>query len=362
MSVSLAPTGTHPHLINDQHVALARFSRYLNHYHRLPRSTLKTVYKQEKTETLVGAIQEIVQPGAGCPVFCVHEDLVSFLYRNRLRLESRLAIPENPILDIIDKYRFAQAMQQIGLHTPRTYLLTEFDADLLSSGAYLCKGRMGNRFRNFSSLKGMQVCNRRDMDDIHSRIDGHMATSDVLVQEKLHQNDKVMSCCGFSVHGELVRHFQYVKLRQHPDEFGTGTFLKSIFNDQLLKASCRIIKHFSYTGIFEIEFLRDDDRWVVLEMNPRTWKSIHFATLCGQNMCAAYADYCLRGSVPEPKLDFDAGKTWVDLGTDIPMLFKSRSWKNHGYGKNTYFCVLNPQDPLPFIMEVLLAPFIALQL
>jgi predicted ATP-grasp superfamily ATP-dependent carboligase len=206
----------------------------------------------------------------------------------------------------------------------------------------------------------MQVRGWRDLESIRSRIDGYMAVSDVLVQEKLRQNDEVMSCCGFSVHGELVRHFQYVKLRQHPDEFGTGTFLKSIYNDQLLAISRKIIKHFDYTGIFEIEFLRNGDQWVVLEMNPRTWKSIHFATLCGQNMCTAYADYCRTGSVPETELDFETGKTWVDLGTDIPMLFKNRSWAHAGYSRDTYFCVLSSSDPLPFIMEIILSPFIAM--
>jgi predicted ATP-grasp superfamily ATP-dependent carboligase len=158
----------------------------------------------------------------------------------------------------------------------------------------------------------------------------------------------------------LVRHFQYVKLRQHPDEFGTGTFLKSIHNDRLLDISRKIIRHFTYNGIFEIEFLRDEDRWLVLEMNPRTWKSIHFATLCGQNICLAYADYCRTGRVPEPEMSFKVGKTWVDLGKDIPMLLKKGAWSKAGYNRDTYCCVLSSSDPLPFIMEIILSPLIAL--
>ena len=119
---SLAPVDADTHLVNDHHVALARFSRHLNHYHRLPKGTLKNVYLSEYTKQLIAAIREIVPPGARWPVFCVHEDLVHFLHRNRPCLQDLLTIPENPILDIIDKYRFSQAMQQLGLRTPQDLL------------------------------------------------------------------------------------------------------------------------------------------------------------------------------------------------------------------------------------------------
>ena len=357
---SLGTPGVKLHLINDREIALARFSRHLSRYHRLPRQTLRDVYIRENTNRLVAYIRELVPEGARWPVFCINEDLVNFLHCNRKSLKDRLSIPANPITDIIDKYRFARHIRELGIDSPQTYLLSDFDPARLESGAYLCKGRLGNRFRNLSRLKGMHVGDVRGLESIRKTIEGEMSPEDVLVQEKLPKNDAVVSCCGFSVDGHLFCHFQYVKLRQHPDEFGTGTFLKSIYDERLLDISRRIIGHFGYTGIFEIEFLRDGDRYTVIEMNPRTWKSIHFATLCGQNMCAAYAGYCRSGSVLEPELDFEVGKTWVDLGTDIPMLFKNRSWAHAGYNRDTFYCVLSLKDPGPFMAEILLAPFIAL--
>jgi hypothetical protein len=77
-------------------------------------------------------------------------------------------------------------------------------------------------------------------------------------------------------------------------------------------------------------------------------------------MCTAYANYCRNGSVPEPELGFDVGKAWADLGTDIPMVIKNRSWRRPGYDKDTFFCVLNRKDPLPFIAGIALAPLIKL--
>ncbi|MCK5607639.1 hypothetical protein KAR91_37490 [Candidatus Pacearchaeota archaeon] len=358
---SLSGTGAEVHMVNDQQIALARFSRYLTRYHFLKRNTLKAIYRPENAERLLVFIHQLIPKGGRWPVFCVNEDLVYFLHQNRDAFEDRLGIPSNPILSIIDKYQFAKEMKKLGINTPKTYLLSSFDQDLLKKGPYLCKGRIGNRFRNVTSLKGMQVHDHSDLESIRLAIRSDHVADDILVQEKLQCNDKVLSSCGSSVKGELICHFQYVKLRQHPDEFGTGTFLKSIRNPDILEQTLKIISHFSYTGIFEIEFIKDEgDQYVVIEMNPRTWKSIHFATLCGQNMCATYVDYISRGITPDKNFDYAIDKTWVDLGTDIPMLIKNRQWVHPGYDKNTFFCVLDQKDPLPFLMEIFMAPFISL--
>lgn len=358
---SLSGTGAKVHLVNDQQIALARFSRYLTRYHFLKRNTLKAIYRPKNAERLLAFIHQLIPKGAGWPVFCVNEDLVYFLHQNRDAFEDRLGIPPNPILSIIDKYQFAKEMEKLGINTPKTYLLSNFDQDLLKKGPYLCKGRIGNHFRNVTSLKGMQVHDHSDLESIQRAIRSDHVADDILVQEKLQCNDKVLSSCGSSVKGELICHFQYVKLRQHPDEFGTGTFLQSIRNDDITDLSKQIISHFSYTGVFEIEFVTDESgNYIVIEMNPRTWKSINFATDCRQNMCSAYCDYALKGIIPAKEFSYDVGKYWVDIGTDLPMLIKKRRFPD--YWKCRSFCVLSAKDPVPFMMEILLAPLIKLGL
>jgi len=358
---SLSGTGAKVHLVNDQQIALARFSRYLTGYHFLKRNTLKAIYRPENAERLLAFIHQLIPKGAGWPVFCVNEDLVYFLHQNRDAFEDRLGIPSNPILSIIDKYQFAKEMEKLGINTPKTYLLSSFDQDLLKKGPYLCKGRIGNHFRNVTSLKGLQVHDHSDLESIQRAIRCDHVADDILVQEKLQCNDKVLSSCGFSVKGELICHFQYVKLRQHPDEFGTGTFLKSIQDERLTEISLKILKHFSYTGIFEIEFIRDGDgSYNVLEINPRTWKSINYATDCGQNLCRAYCDYLIRGIMPDRNFNYEVGRYWVHLSTDVLMLLKNT--QRSGYKRNMSFCVLDARDPLPFLMETLLMPLILLKI
>ncbi len=351
-----------PVMLWDRIFSLSRFSRHLYAYRRVPRGTMSQVYDPVVSDALVAAIKRIVPEGEQWPVFTVHDDLVLFLHHNRKRLQDRLLIPDNNIPAIIDKYRFAQNLKSIEIDTPETILLSDFTRDQLKNGRhFVAKGRLGNRFRNISNRKGKILQSTRDLEALMTYVDDHVPHGDVIVQEKIETNQRVLSCCGLAIDGKIVRSFQYIKLRQHPDEFGTGTFLQSIQRDDLLAAAGRITGHFGYTGIFEIEFIqKPDGRLAVIEMNPRTWKSIHFAALCGQNLCAAYCDYLVQGTMPPENHRFEVGRTWVDIVTDLPQAVRQHGLKGIRYCRNTFHCVANVKDPLPFLVEILFSPLLAL--
>jgi predicted ATP-grasp superfamily ATP-dependent carboligase len=359
---SLRDTGYRVQMLNDKHVALGRFSRYITKYHKLPKQSLSYLHEAGKSAFLIDYLNEFSSSSKKCAIFCVDEDLVNFIYGNRQILSKRFIIPENNIKLITDKYLFSQAVDSLGFRVPVTSKLSDF-SEMPQNGEmkYIYKGRCGSKLKNLMSSKGAEIATNEALNHLRKSIYGKVEEHEVLIQEKIKRNQEVLSCCGLSINGELRRIFQYVKLRQHPDEFGTGTFLKSIHDDNITNISVRILEHFSYTGIFEIELIKDEDgEYIVLEMNPRTWKSINFATDCGQNMCSAFCDYLLKGVMPVKNLQYDVGRYWVDLGTDIPMLFKYRQFG--GYRRCSSFCVLDVKDPLPFIMEIILAPLIMLNI
>ena len=359
---SLQETQVRKLLVNDKLISLARFSKYLDRYCQINRGTLGHIYLPYNQQILIGFIEHFVAPRSQCVSFAVHDDLIYFLQQNRERLRSRILFPANEIGSIIDKYLFSKHVEQLGMPTPRTYLMNEFKENFLKEDrSFVAKGRLGNRFRNISNLKGKLIKSKKDFKNLQNYVCERIDQNKVIVQEIVQNNHKVYSCCGFAIKGEILRSFQYVKFRQHPDQFGTGTFLKSIRNEELFEQTVSIIGCFHYTGIFEVEFIQNDNRaFSVIEFNPRTWKSIHFATCCGQNLCQYYYDYMKFGKRPSTNHKYDVNRTWVDLATDIPVLLKSRSIRHAGSDRNTFFCVLNRKDPLPFIMEILLAPFLAM--
>ena len=360
---SLRYSGYRVHMANDKHFCLSRFSRYLTRYHLLPRRTLSRVQQPSVGRFLVQKLLNIASDSHKVAIFCMDEDLIQFIYANRKALSNRFMIPENDIEGISDKYSFAKALDEIGLPGPKTMLLSKI-REMQHVGdetAFLYKGRSGIRLKNLLKSKCAEIKSSEDLERLRTAIKGKIREDDVLIQAKLKNNKKVLSCCGLAIGGDLRRVFQYVKLRQHPDEFGTGTFLRSIRDDRLTEMSIKIVEHFSYTGIFEIEFIGNEDGpYNVLEMNPRTWKSINFATDCVQNLCRAYCDYVLKGRKPAKNFTYDVGKYWVDIGTDLPMLIKNKMLPD--YWKCRSFCVLSAKDPFPFLMELLLAPLIKLGL
>ena len=361
-SCAASPTDDHPVMLWDRIISLSRFSRYLHGYHRVKPGTMQNIYQTASETTLLSAIERLVPEGSRWPVFTVHDDLVLFLHRHRERLCGRLLFPRNDIPGIIDKFRFSQSLKGIGIDTPETHLLSDFSPKYLDSGRqFVAKGRLGNRFRNISNCKGKIIRNLQDIKNLIAYIGSTVCHREVIVQEKIGTNEKVLSCCGLAVEGKILRSFQYVKLRQHPDQFGTGSLLQSIQRRALLEKASLITEHFAFTGIFEIEFIETaDGRLSVIEMNPRTWKSIHFAALCGQNMCRLYHDFLVHGMRPQENHAYETDRGWVDIITDLPQAVRKGGLKGVRYRPGTFHCVMDAKDPLPFMAEILLIPFLAL--
>jgi hypothetical protein len=128
--------------------------------------------------------------------------------------------------------------------------------------------------------------------------------------------------------------------------------------DQRVQVAECILKSLSFTGISEIEFIHDpeSDTYRVIEMNPRTWKSVHFATQCGQNLVATYLSH-VAGRLTESGNSYVKNRYWADLATDIPQMFRER--KICGYHRGFFECTWDRSDPLPALVFWTLFPLIA---
>jgi predicted ATP-grasp superfamily ATP-dependent carboligase len=187
----------------------------------------------------------------------------------------------------------------------------------------------------------------------------HLPPEQAIFQRIVVSDRPVVSFCSFCVDGKVHSSFQYEKLRQHPDQFGTGTYLRSTFVDELPPVAAQVLESLNYTGISEIEFIHDPaaDGYKVIEMNPRTWKSVHFATQCGPNFVDSYLTFVVSGQ-GRPAQDFARGRHWVDLATDIPQMIREKkiSRLHHGFRE----CTWDSMDPLPALALWGLSPLIAL--
>ena len=360
---SLGRNGIKPHVLYDKHVSLARFSRYCSSFNLTRHGSLGRVYRNDVRDIVQRAMLSLVPEKEKWVLFGVSEDIINFFYARQDALRSKFLFPENDIADITDKYVFARRTKRAGVQSPDTYLLSEFDSRQLIKNRFVAKGRTGNKFRNIGNIKGLTVADAADLARIRQYVKGRVGENEVILQQLVESDSNIHSCCGFSVDGELLVVFIYEKVRQAPDQFGTGTFSISRNVSEIREKAQAIIAELNYTGIFEIEFLKDKFSrcFVAIEMNPRTWKSIDLSTACNKNLCLNYYHYLREGKIPTLSLNVPDGKQWAHLAVDFVHMLKNGGTR-FGYSKDIVFCDLSMDDPLPFAAQVFLLPLIKLEI
>ena len=353
---SAAAAGGDVWVVNDKHVSLARCSKHLSGYRRVPHGTLRLLHRPEVADALLAVLLDL--PVARPALLCgVDEDIVRFIHRHAAQLSERYFVPDVRFDRIYDKYAFNALLPEPARIDTRLCSGTELDT-LNRPDRFILKGRQGIAFKQVTGQKAIRV--DRLTPQIRERLFSRLDSSQILVQEIVETDRPVTSLCSFSVDGRMSGAFAYEKLRQHPADFGTGTYLRSVPADGLRTVASAILAETRFTGISEIEFVFDrrDGRGKVIEMNPRTWKSIHFATQCGQNLVARYLAYLAGGGTTADD-GYARGRYWADLATDIPQLVRNRAMPR--YARGLFECTWDRTDRWPALALWTLFPLIALE-
>jgi predicted ATP-grasp superfamily ATP-dependent carboligase len=323
----------------------------------VPRGTLTRLNKREFSTILT---EKLLNLPVSWPslLMGVNEDIIRCIYENREKLSKRYVVPENEYSKILDKYEFNRILPD--LNRIPTYLAKKIEKDSCPGDGYILKGRRGSYLRNLTGKKAIHL------KDLNAKLDNlikrHIQAEDLIVQKLIESESPVVSYCSFSIKGDVFGEFQYEKIRQHPNRFGTGTYLQSVKIDEIGRLGRSILSRLKYTGISEIEFILDsgDKQFKVIEMNPRTWKSINFATQCGQNLVEKYVHYILGKDVKKG-MYYKVANYWVDLCTDIPQMFREKKMFTF-QRENLFECLWDRDDPVPFFAAFVWAPFLALKI
>lgn len=134
--------------------------------------------------------------------------------------------------------------------------------------------------------------------------------------------------------GQVVATFTSQKLAQVPQDFGDGLVVKAVRAPELIPLGERVIRHFGYYGLADIEFKWDARAGVykLLDFNPRSWLWINLPTVCGVNLAyAAYLDAVDRPIDRTAFVQHDFQTRWVSVrGLLIHVLrsfYAGQSWR-----------------------------------
>lgn len=304
-----------PVIVVDKDDCIARYSKYCQAYYKCP-----DYFGDEFADFLLKLHRAFdLQNWLLLPS---NDHAVHTIARNKVRLSECFKIITED-LDVINsiynKRKLLEIAERAGIPIPAT-IMPESENPQQVDLRYpiLIKGNQGLSFYKKFKHKAVMLGNPNELVQVwHGALKG-AEPHEYFIQEVIPYDHKTVSVTVFVVKGEVHAYWMGVKLREHPVTFGTATCCQSVFEEDMLIQSKQLMKVLGYTGVCEIEWLRDsrDGLPKLIEINARTWLWVGLAAICGVDYPNMIYDYVHSGRLPSA-IKYTVGIIWLNLYTDI---------------------------------------------
>jgi predicted ATP-grasp superfamily ATP-dependent carboligase len=310
---SLGELGIPVYVLDVTH-CLAQHSKYCTKYFRCPKF---------KSEEFIPFLIELAQKEnlQGWFLIGSNDHIVEnlSLHAQELAPYYTMIVPaKEQLYNIIDKANLMQIASTCGTHIPKTCDINTLEQTKDFTYPLLIKGREGLSFYKATHQKAIQVNNE---EELHSKIQEiALLTNDVMIQELIpfDKQNRVVSFTCFAINGEIQTYWMGQKLREHPIKYGTATMSQSVLLLEVLEEAKPLMKALNYTGVCEIEFMRDprDGYYKLIEINPRTWLWVGLAKACGIDYAKIMYRY-VNGIEQTYPTTYEVGVKWRNAVTDL---------------------------------------------
>ncbi len=300
-----------PVIVVDVHPCVAASSKYCQAFYTCP------AFKEDAFADFLERLGQ-EQGLQGWLLLPSNDHAVYTLSKHKKRLSKlfKFLVPDFSELDkIYDKVSLLTIAQEQALPIPKTFCVDSFStlSNELDSYPVLIKGRHGLTFYKTLGKKAFLLESEEELQVYCQQIVDKMPLSETFTQELIpfDGTNKTLSFTAFCVNGEIKAYWMGVKLREHPLQFGTATFTESVYEEVCLEQSKRLLTALDYTGICEVEYLKDprDGHYKLIEINPRTWLWVGHAIASGVNL-PLYAYNYVNGISCDYPNDYPIGLKW----------------------------------------------------
>lgn len=223
------------------------------------------------------------------------------------------------IKKIYNKRDLLTIAQNAGIPIPQT-VMPEVANPMTVNLRYpvIVKGNNGLSFYKKFKCKAVFLSHQDALKETWKGLLKEAQPHEYFIQEVIPPGHKTVSVAVFSIDGIVKSYWMGVKLREHPVTFGTATCCKSTIDHELLELSERLIAQIGFTGVCEIEWLKDirDNEPKLIEINARTWLWVGLAAVCGVNFPWEVYRYMNDNQPPTPT-NYKTDKVWINLFTDL---------------------------------------------
>ena len=254
-----------------------------------------------------------------------NDHAVFTIARNKQRLAEYFKIITDDLAiinKIYDKSNLLSIAEKVGVPIPLTHYFHSKDESIPSILTFptLTKGKTGLSFYKSFKKKAFLANTQNELKEQLTVISKRVPLEETFTQELIPFNgtNKTLSFTAFCDKGEVKTHWTGLKLREHPIQFGTATFAKSVYVPELLEQSKLLLKELNYTGICEVEYLQDprSKEYKLIEINARSWLWVGLAKKCGVNYAKIAYDFVNNNPIDYPET-YTKGVYWYNPITDF---------------------------------------------
>jgi D-aspartate ligase len=248
-------------------------------------------------------------------------------YKNELEKYYKVITPGLDIIEqIYDKSRLLDVGIKCGIPVPVTQYFNSPNDKLNEKISFpvITKGRNGLSFYKSLGKKAFLAYNENELRFQLELVQKKYSIAGTFTQELIpfDGTNKTVSFTAFCVDGNIKTYWMGVKLREHPLQFGTATFAKSIFIEECLIQSIPLLKELHYTGVCEIEYLLDprSKQYKLIEINARTWLWVGLAKASGIDYAKMIYDFVNQQEDQFPQ-SYKIDQCWINPFSDVAYAF-----------------------------------------
>lgn len=271
-------------------------------------------------------------------VFLPVEEDTTELFLSLVKLNSipdniKYLLPEYDIFQLSrDKFRLQEYCENLGFSVPEKFTIAEA-LKLTPFKKLIIKPRSG------SGSKGIKyINNKSELDNIEL-----LNENNFVIQEQLENTVNVIGAFFLCKNGEVIISYCHKRIRTSPPKGGVTVYSKIVVNEEVERIGEKLLKSLKWNGLVMIEFLFDgtDNKYKIIEINPRIWGSILLSEFADSEMMKSYINLSANKNyvIKDTKtyIQTDRYIRWI-IPYDLKQFF-SDFFKGHLKDKRT--CYIN---------------------
>lgn len=240
------------------------------------------------------------------------------LSKHKLKIESagaQLIVSDEKVINIaFDKWKTFKFIEQLGLNSPKTYISLKSAQESIEAGELnfplVLKPRWGSASfgiyypQNENELKLAYKLQRSELErSIFNEASKHDIEDAILIQEKLNGIEYGMDILN-DFEGKYQASFAREKLSMRSGETDKAV---SVIDPNLEEIGALIGQNLKHIGNLDCDIFQSDNKYYVLELNPRFGGGYPFSHEAGVNTVAIYIDWLNKANNIKRHINYKAG-------------------------------------------------------